>query len=150
MFRLLRNFFVILFLTIASVSMARATDTVVQVADSEAMATEALRIFTNHSSMDTLVEKLRSLKSTQYPIDKCEWVSTDKIQIIETSKIVVESGSQRKFFANRKFTCENQKISTSLSAIITLRQEFSEEQSKVSLEGLDGLDLNVDDLVHNF
>lgn len=155
MIRLLRKFFVVLFLTIASVSIARAQDVVTApaplvVAESQTMAEEALRIFTTHSSMNVLVERLKALKSSSYPLEKCEWEATNKIQVIEISKIEVDNGSQRKFFANRQFSCQNQKISASLSAVITLRQEVSEETTKLSLEGLDGLDLNVDDLVHNF
>jgi len=150
MIRFLRKIFFALVLTIASVSIARAEVTPLIVADNQAMAEEAQRIFTTHSSMEVLVEKLKSLKSTTYPIDKCEWEASDKIQVIEISKIEVANGSQRKFFANRNYKCQNDKISASLSAIITLRQEVSEETTTLSLEGLDGLDLNVDDLVHNF
>ncbi len=154
MIRLFRKLFVVLILTIASVSIARAQQDTnsapLVVADNQSMAEEATRIFTTHSSMEALVTKLKALKSSTYPVDKCEWEATDKIQVIEISKIEVTNGSQRKFFANRLFSCQNQKVSASLSAIITLRQEVSEETTTLSLEGLDGLDLNVDDLVHNF
>lgn len=150
MIRLLRKIFFALILTIASVSIARAEVTPLIVTDSQALAEEATRIFTTHSSMETLVEKLKALKSTTYPLDKCEWEASDKVQVIEISKIEIDKGSQRKFFANQIYKCQNDKISASLSAIITLRQEVSEETSKITLEGLDGLDLNVDDLVHNF
>lgn len=150
MIMLLRKIFFALILTIASVSIARAELDSLVVADSHAMAEEATRIFTSHSSMESLVEKLKALKSASYPLEKCEWEASDKVQVIEISKIKTNKGSQRKFFVNQIYKCQNDNISASLTAIITLRQELSEEISKISLEGLDGIDLNVDDLVQNF
>lgn len=148
--RLIGSFLIILFLTIATASMADAGEPSVLITGDKSMGLAAYEIFTTHPSMEALVEKIKALKSSEYPLLECRWTALKDVRIIETSKIEFANVSQRKFLANQSFHCENTNISASVTAVITLRKEASDNESKLSLEGLEGIDLNVDDLVANF
>ncbi len=144
---MLKAFFIILFLIYGLEHIkAETTQGPSIVSKDEDSALKAAEIFKGHDAILKLKDHFLKLKSTLYQGKVCQFKKEGQLQLIETGHVNLEKGVIRKYFILQNYQCQHELVSGSLSAVLTIKKIIDNNLIEYTLMGVEGIDLNPDDL----